>query len=556
MKNTGKWTLIISSIFLLVYLYNNKQLASRIFGELKYRTAPMDPGTIEVPHERTLVWKSKSAFAENAYRICADKPLAEAELHLKNNAPRILLAKLLLKEDIPEVNRKLMKLAVWGNCGSSWALNKKGNYDFALVVLTTIYGIFGDQPELLYPETKDYLFNVLLMEEGNKFSYTAPRTLGLVVDTENHMLMTEGPRYLKNQWLRQQGNMEDKYDNLKNGMEHKLLVFMEEMKTAGLDEFNSLPYAGYTITGLLAIEAFASEKLSREARNVLDYMNWCYALGSYQLKHYPPMRRRYSKAGIQELTTDYHSAFMKAWLSYSDVENYDTDISHAEVHAAMGACMPYRPADEVVEMIFNKGNGYFVKIGHGQESCPEIYSAGKHFLLSAGGVNRGERSLIVTRPTTLFLNNTATNLAETFHLAGPGTDFMKWNNTGVYRNFACAAGPVSIPRGVKPVAEKNNWSVYSRNDSISVVVYSTEKFGLMAVFEGFNPKDLLEAILKENSDSKELSQFFQFPNGHKLSYDVNSPEEKWVIISDNGQLLDRDFDKWPLIDGDFKNENN
>jgi hypothetical protein len=123
---------------------------------------------------------------------------------------------------------------------------------------------------------------------------------------------------------------------------------MEEMKTAGLDEFNSLPYAGYTITGLLAIEAFASERLSREARNVLDYMNWCYALGSYRLKHYPPMRRRYSKEGIKEITTDYHSAFMKAWLSYSDIEHYNTDISHAEIHAAMGACMPYRPADEVV----------------------------------------------------------------------------------------------------------------------------------------------------------------------------------------------------------------
>jgi hypothetical protein len=28
-----------------------------------------------------------------------------------------------------------------------------------------------------------------------------PRTLGLARDTENHLLMTEGSRYLKNRWL-------------------------------------------------------------------------------------------------------------------------------------------------------------------------------------------------------------------------------------------------------------------------------------------------------------------------------------------------------------------
>ena len=346
--------------------------------------------------------------------------------------------------------------------------------------------------------------------------------------------------------------MEDKYNNLINGMEDKLLTFMEEMKSAGLDEFNSLPYTGYTITGLLTIEAFASEKLSREARNVLDYMNWCYALGSYQLKHYPPMRRRYSKEGIKEITTNYHSAFMKAWLSYSDVENYDTNISHAEVHAAMGACMPYRPADEVVELIFNKSIGYFVQLGHGPEACPEIYTAGKHFLLSAGGVNRGKMSNIVARPITLFLNDAAYVLSETFHLMGPGNDFMLWNNTGVYQNFACAAGPVNIPAGIEPVAQQNDWSVYSMSDSVSIVVCSTESFGMMAMFEGFNHYELLTSVVNANSDSEQLHQTFHFPSGRKLTYDVLAPEDKWVMISDNEKMLDRNFDAWPLIEGDLR----
>jgi hypothetical protein len=197
-----------------------------------------------------------------------------------------------------------------------------------------------------------------------------------------------------------------------------------------------------------------------------------------------------------------------------------------------------------------------VKIGHGPEGCPEIYSAGKHFLLSAGGVNRGKMSNIVTRPITLFLNDTADVLSETFHLMGPGTDFMLWSNTGVYRNFACAAGTVKIPAGIEPVAQQNDWSVYSMKDSVSIVVYSTESLGIMAMFEGDNPVELLKSVIEKNSDSKQLHQTFQFPSGRKLTYDVLAPEDTWVMISDNEKMLDRNFDSWPLIDGDFKRDLN
>jgi len=335
-------------------------------------------------------------------------------------------------------------------------------------------------------------------------------------------------------------------------MEQKLLDFMEEMRTKGLYEFNSIPYIGYTITALLNLEAFASEKLRVKARDVLDYMNWTYALGSYQLKHYPPMRRRYEKASIQELTTDYQSIFMKTWLSYAQVPVYNTDIRHGEVHALMAACLPYRPADKVVEMIFSKGDGYFVQLGHGPESSPEIFSAGNHFLLSAGGVNRGKASIIVARPITLFLNDSAATLPETFHLAGPGNDFMQWNNTGVYKNFGCAAGPVIIPRGVSPVAEKDSWSVFSMKDSISIAVYSTEKLGLMAVFEGIQPAHVLENILRSNPTQEKLGYIFQFPGGSKIEYDVNAPRNMWVIKSVDGNPVDRNFDQWPLIDGDLR----
>jgi hypothetical protein len=552
MKKKSKWILIIS-IPIIILAVSAKLMATYWLGEMQYRHFHLKPGNIEIPHERTIAWKTESAFADSVYHAWAGKPIADNKLSGKNDIPRILLAKLLLKQDIPKVNETIMKLKAWGNTGSSWALNKKGDYDFSLTILTTILWFNGDNAELLYPETKNYLLNTLLTEDGGKFRYTAPRTLGLVAETENHVLMTEGSRYLKNRWLMLHGDKDALYDNIQNEMEDKILTFLGTMKTNGLYEFNSLPYTGYTITALLNLEAFASDKVKKEARDVLDYMNWCYALGSYQLKHYPPMRRRYDKAYVTELTTDYHSIFMKSWLSFSPVDNYNKNIEKGSLHALIGCCMPYRPQDKVVEMEFYKGNGYFVKLGHGPDACPEIYAAGKHFLLSAGGANRGERSLIVARPITLFLDDTVENLSETIHLAGPGNDYLKWNNTGVYKNFACAAGPVFIPSSFIPVATKDNWSVFVMKDSVSVIVFSTGKLGLIAIFEGIQTLGLLDEILKANPDNDKLQNQFQFPGGRKISYNVNAPLNKWVITSENDSLLDRYFDKWPLIEGGFRN---
>lgn len=536
---------------MLLAVFNNKQLKSQIFGTLYYRDVTLKPGNITVPQKRTLQWKNTSSFSDSIYKSVAKMPITEEMLFKKGNTTRILLARLLLKKNIPEVNEIMQKMTVWGNCGSSWSMNPKGDYDFPLTILTTIFWKFGEQPDLIYPETKSHLLNVLLSEEGDNFSYTVPKTLGLVKETENHILMTEGSRYLKNRWIRLHGNSDSRYNNAENGIEEKLLLFLEEIKANGLYEFNSIPYLGYTITALLNLEAFASEKVRKTSREVLDYLNWSYALNSLNLKHYPPMRRRYEKAKIKELTTDYHSAFIKSWLSYSDIQNYDKNVGAAKIHALMGACMPYRPADAFVDMLFNKKKGYFVRQGHGVDASPEISSAGQHFLISAGGVNRGRKSQIVTRPICLFLNDQTDHLSEIVHLSGTSNDFMKWNNTGVYRNFACAAGAVSVPKNFKAIAKKGNWSAFSDANNVTIIVYSSNNFGLIALFENVSPLITFENVRKENPQTEILQNQFKFPNGPLLEYDVLAPKDKWVMVSENGKKLDRDFDSWPLLGGDL-----
>ncbi|MGQ1786171.1 MULTISPECIES: hypothetical protein [unclassified Saccharicrinis] len=511
----------------------------------------LKPGKIQVPYSRTIIWKNKSVFYDSVTAVWADKTIKYGKEGSKVNNPRILLARFHRQKQLKETNQLLMGMKPWGVSGSSWALNKRGDYDFTCTVLTTILWQFGDKQDMLYPGTLDYLLHVLLVEDGNKFRTTAPGTLGLYPETENHILMTEGSRYLKNRWLAMHGNNDSYYNNVQNGMEAKLMEVLQEMKTKGLYEFNSMPYVGYTITALLNLEAYASDQIRKEARAVLDYMNFCYAVGSYHYQHFPPMRRRYERAQWHELTTDYHSVFFKAWMSFLPDSKTDFRIGRAMAHALMGACMPYRPADRAASLVLNKNNGYFITLGHGKMASPEIYSAGNNYLLSAGGVNRGKKSQIIARPITLFVDDDATKLKDVFHLSGPGTDFMEWNNTGVYRHFACAAGPVSVPEGLHPIEEKENWSIYELGTDLYVVVYSTRNIGLMTVFEDSNAAQILKAVVDKNPDKDRLNTHFQFPQGVGVEYDVNAPKDKWVIKSIDHKEVDRNYDNWPLINGSF-----
>jgi hypothetical protein len=219
----------------------------------------------------------------------------------------------------------------------------------------------------------------------------------------------------------------------------------------------------------------------------------------------------------------------------------------------MAVSLPYRPPDEVVKLLNDKGGGYFARLGHGREACPEIYSAGENFLLSGGGANRGQESLLVARPITLLLDDGADDLSKVFHLAGPGNDFRKWNNTGVHQNFACAAGPVYAPTNATAIQTNGQWKLYAAPAGVLVVAYSIGEFGLIGVFESGKAETLLTSVSHDNPDEEKLRHEFQFPEGRKLTYDVLSPKNQWVMISDDDKLLDRDFDQWPQVKTDWKN---
>jgi hypothetical protein len=515
-------------------------------GAARTTKKPLLEGEMPVPVERTYISKQHSELNQQLLDNWSSKPLPNWKDHHKVTAPRVLLACLVNGKRIDEVNRYIQQQKPAGISGSRWLLNPKGDYDFAQMALMPIIYLFDKKPDILYPETLTHLLDVLIIEDGGGFNLKVPKTLGMVEDTENHILMTEGTRYLKNQWLRNNGNAAKKFDNKANGLEQKLAAYLEEMYRYGVYEFNSDPYIGYTLCALLNLEAFAEEPIKRLSRRILDRMNWQYALGSFNLSRHPPIRRQYEKHANTSIDKDYHSAVMKTWLSFY-TDSLNLNIRRGDHIALWAAIMPYRPSDEVINWSVNKPTPYFVQMGHGANSCPEIYSGSSSFMISAGGANQGKRSLILPRPIVLFTNQGERELDETFHLMGPGSDFMQWNNTGVLKDFAVAAGPVNVPTGKTTLHGHEPWRIFELCEKHFLLIYSTPELGLMAICnktmataEGF-----MTVAMGVNPEKDLASGKFIHPDGRMIQFDVKAKRHLWVITHEDGNPVDRDFEKWP-----------
>jgi hypothetical protein len=539
-------------LLILLFVKKGIPLIGYYLGEVRFEHVPLQPGNIQIPNKRTYTWKNHSEITRSVISYWAFREIPDWIEGGKTKTARILLAKLAQKQDIEEVNKYLQNQGPRGRSGSTWLLHPEGDYDFTLTILTAILYLFGERPEILYPETTDHLLSTLLTEEGGEYRIKVPRSLGLVDDTENHYLMTEGSRYLKNRWMRLHGNSDPKYDNIQNGLEKWLISYLRELQEAGLYEFNSVPYQGFTLNALMNLEAFASDTVRSEARIVLDRLNWEYVVGSFTFRRFPPFRRQLKNSGIGSLNSDYHTTLMKIWMSRTGDSTPLNGTTNMGIHRALWGCLlSYQPPDKVVDWVWEKHSRYFITMGHGAKASPEIYSGGPGYLISAGGVHRGWRSLIVARPITLLIDDDSQDIDEVVHLSGPGANFTTWNNSGVYKNFACAAGPVHIPDKWKPTVNNDLWSMYRKSDSLSVAVHSQEDLGIICLFYEGNATQLLNDITEKNSNRKLLYNNFQFPFGERITYDTKSPKNKWVIVKCGNKELDRNFDRWALMKGEF-----
>jgi hypothetical protein len=523
--------------------------ATNLLGAARTRPVLLDYGSLEVPSEPRGSYDGGrlpvSGVVGQIIDDWAYRELPSWKEESKVTAPRVILAKLSRGVDIELVNAYLLSAEPTAGIGSTYGLRPSGDYDFSLPPLTAILYLYGDEEDFLYPATREHLLSVLLNQEGNRFRTTVPGSLGLITETENHILMTEGSRYLKNRWLALHGSSDPRYDNVANGMHDHLLRFLVEMDRAGPYEFNSTPYSGYTAMALLTLEAFAEEEIALAARRLLDRMNWEFALGSMDLRRYPVYRRQPSRADRTGLLDHPQAALMAVWVWLAIGKEYAIPSNtHQAVYAAL---MPYRLPLAIAECAASRTREHYVQIGRGPAASPELYSAGDGYLLSAGGTGRPARTLIVARPTVLLLEDEASDLEELFRIGGEG-DYRSWNNTGVIPGFAVARSPALRPERYRPLVEGTTWAVYAApTEKLFVAVADTGTTAAIYCTDRLEPEALLSELERDAAADSLDSGLARLPDGRTIEFDLDAPADEWVITRIDGAAAERDMTLWPRL---------
>lgn len=549
--------------FLVVSRFAFRGALTPWLGEARLDNQGIEPGTDihewpELAGRRAKGDDERSSTSRQIIEHWADQQLVDWAENGKVSMTRAVLAKLLTARDVEEVNRYLLAARPYAGSGSSYELRPKADYDFAEIVLAGLPFLFADQPDVLWPETVDHIVHVLLIERGYGIRWTVPGSLGTVRDTENHILMTEGTRALRNQWLIRSGaDLSPQHERRSRDHAQDLARFIDGLERRGLYEFNSQPYAGYTLTAVLIVHTFADEpELVEACRRLLDRISYQYAVSSTSLRRVVPFRRQLKRSDRTSVYEDPLTAAMLSWYgdSFSVGDIADQPNLH---HAIVPAAMPYRPGALVDALMQGDGHATrrrggrgLVLIGRGERSSPEIHYRGDGYMISAGGASWGTRSGIVARPTVLLQGDGATDLTAMLRIEGAG-DLTTWNNTGVHRDFAVGAGPLRIPTEWRPCARTGNWRVFPLEAEQAgwVITYSGPAVSLFAVdADGQDdPTVLLRRVLAANPDAERLTAEFVTPAGASIAYDIHAPRGIWVIKSANGERAERDYQAWPRL---------
>ena len=461
---------------------------------------------------------------------------------------RVIFAKLLLQKDVDELNRAIQNAKAWGSTGTSSKLNKYGDYDFSEIQWVNILYYFQDAPEVLFPTTAKHIVDHLIIDNGAKPSLKAPNTLGLIRETENHILMKEGSRYLKNQWLYDQYGKEEN-NNAKNGLEKFLIAHLESMVKTGFFEFNANPYISYTLEAIHIIHSYSkNEEIKTLSANILNAEHWQYALGSFQLKKYSPFRRRMSRIEITSLFGDRHGIMIRAELAKVN----ETPIAHEDLPCCYDRLFTtitsdYQLPHHIKLMIEEKPNSYLAKIGHGIKSSPEIYYGTPNYLLSAGGLRFGKVSQIVPRPNSLILDDDAKDIQECFHTIHTSKP-KQWNNTGLYKNLMVSKDQFHIPAQYDLHKSIGNWKIYKpyEQQEIYICIFNSTKVGVLYIGD-----ENFEEVLQANLDEGSLQKSFYYSSQEKVKFHLNS-RKKWIITHINDEKTVRKFKKWPRFDLSFE----
>ena len=255
-----------------------------------------------------------------------------------------------------------------------------------------------------------------------------------IPETENHLLMINTSKYLKNQIIINEVPDSDgtnRYRKDQAAVKDWLMVKMQSILKNDLVEYNSRPYNRYSTMAIQNIADFADDDdLRMGARIVLDYLHAKFVVGSQQGRRFLPFRRkREAMAGFIDVDApnnnglfdlihagDHQIGLNLFYAGQLDQMRDDFVSFGAGGQDIFAVTSGYQPADFVLDLAFDKSTPLFQRIHH---ASAEIYSSGMGFLISAGGMTTDyaysfaglgkDDDKGVAMPTTLFLPKSATD---------------------------------------------------------------------------------------------------------------------------------------------------
>ena len=248
---------------------------------------------------------------------------------------------------------------------------------------------------------------------------------GRIPETENHMLMIESSRYLKNQILIEYYNSNGMVGDAAAFEKHQadlkgwLLERMQDVMEEEFDEYNSRPYQRYSLIALMNLYDYAQDpvmSLREASQMVLDRQLAKFAVSSSEGRRFAPFRRQMDRLGkrfdkpedaanpprenhgthIADLTDSDFPASL-AQLYFGHTEQLVERRLHIESAGNLiyPASSSYRPPAMLIDLGVAPGGGLEANGTDGiwqhtfRHAGYERYARGRHFLVTAGGMETG-----------------------------------------------------------------------------------------------------------------------------------------------------------------------
>lgn len=492
---------------------------------------------------------------------------------------RIALAKLRAGREVPELNRVLLAtsarpFALYGTNISvlPGVCARGGDYDFLAQELVRLA-----HEGALWPQTVRKIAWQLLPEAGARHHESFRLGMcGRHRESENHILMTESSRYLTNQ-LRESA---PGHANRANGFDDWMLRHLSRFLRGHFEEYNARPYQGYTVEALSNLHSFAdSEPVALGAQLVLDYLSAVFAVQSNGLRRHGPFRRQARHANTP-ITHDHDTETARFALLAGNYQYLPGGkVPYGEHFMLSAAVGRYRVPDSILDLMVRKDRGpYYQRFHH---DGVELYASSPSFLVSAGGVfvrhfkfGSAEQHGWARATTVIPSRDPGSDTRAWLRVLGTHAPELR-NNSCVAPNFACGVNleiPASIPASCR-----------LRDGAFEFLDFSARRCPLQLGFyvaariapcdsgrcgdqaKNFGAFELREAsdmpfaafrerVLRNNRGrslhSDGLSHYVS-SDGRHFVFEVFAERSLWPIVSIDGHVQSRSFQRWPLAEGDI-----